>query len=319
MTHYVTLFDKLAMEWPRQNIAAMMQQAHETGIGAILDRHENSMKQIMDAGMAASRVANAWTFEPSILHGTAVIENFTKQLIPNPIWPAPESYWPTADIIKATALPSEALKTFLSPKSILDQIAYHDLRGLLFPFERPDVDDGEEESNSEQEPENTSHLIELPAQLSQLVLALLQSKHHFFQMHPRKLEELVASIYEIIFGCTVELTMETRDGGYDIFAFEPLSRRTTLIECKRYAERRPVGVSLVRELRGTLDHWALRRNLDPANSGIAGALVTTSRFTPDAREAAAQFGVMAPLDLHEFAWLQRHVRRLADKLGIRSF
>lgn len=68
----------------------------------------------------------------------------------------------------------------------------------------------------------------------------------------------------------VELTPATHDGGKDILAYmdTPVGKLLTLVEAKKYNKNRPVNVSLVRTLYGTLlDHQA-----------TTGMLVTTSRF-----------------------------------------
>ena len=62
---------------------------------------------------------------------------------------------------------------------------------------------------------------------------------------PRQLEEVVASIFKNQ-GFDVELTPQTRDGGYDIRALRKDGFGTLLylVECKRYAPKHPVGVEL---------------------------------------------------------------------------
>jgi len=76
-------------------------------------------------------------------------------------------------------------------------------------------------------------------------------------------------------GHDVTLTKATRDGGKDILVGmkTELGDFLCLVEAKRYRADRPVDVSLVRALYGTLcDHQA-----------TSAMLVTTSRFSPDAQ------------------------------------
>ena len=120
-----------------------------------------------------------------------------------------------------------------------------------------------------------------------------------YELHPRKFEELVASILKDL-GFEVELTPATRDGGRDIIAHvrNAVSSYLTYIECKRYAADNKVGVGIVREVIG-VHH--IRK---PTKSII----VTTSFFSKDAiKEAEA---MESQLDLKEFtdikAWLQRY-------------
>lgn len=108
-----------------------------------------------------------------------------------------------------------------------------------------------------------------------LVEHLKRQPHDLYVLQPRNFEELVARLLEDQ-GWEVTLTKQTRDGGRDILAFlkTDVGRFLCLIEAKKFAPSRPVGVELVRGLYGVFcDHQA--------NSAI---LVTTSRFTADARE-----------------------------------
>ena len=76
-------------------------------------------------------------------------------------------------------------------------------------------------------------------------------------------------------GYLVTLTPVQKDGGYDLLAEArtETGRILTLVECKRWAPERPVGVEVVRNLYGVL-----------AVEGATNAMVaTTSRFTRDAR------------------------------------
>ena len=91
---------------------------------------------------------------------------------------------------------------------------------------------------------------------------------------PREFEELVCELLERL-GMSVTLTQRTRDGGKDIIIVEESALGSFLVycECKQHSPDRPVGVSLVRELYGTVS----------ADNATAGLLVTTSYFTPDAK------------------------------------
>lgn len=76
-------------------------------------------------------------------------------------------------------------------------------------------------------------------------------------------------------GFEVELSKQTRDNGYDILALKNvigLSPVKYLVECKRYAEKRKVGVELIRSFKEVLQ-------TENANKGI---IATTSYFTKPA-------------------------------------
>ena len=92
---------------------------------------------------------------------------------------------------------------------------------------------------------------------------------------PRKFEEVVAALLSEL-GYEVSLTASSRDGGKDIYAIEHsrLGSHLYVVECKRFAPNRPVGVDVVRSLYGVTQH-------ERATKGI---VVTTSTFTKDAWE-----------------------------------
>jgi restriction system protein len=108
----------------------------------------------------------------------------------------------------------------------------------------------------------------------QLIEKLRRKPDDLFKISPRQFEEVIADILTDM-GMEVELTPATRDGGKDILAYmsTDIGKFLCLVEAKRYSRKRPVDVSLVRALFGTLvDHEA-----------TSGMLVTTSGFGPDAK------------------------------------
>jgi restriction system protein len=95
-------------------------------------------------------------------------------------------------------------------------------------------------------------------------------------LHPRKFEELIASVFSDHFKCEVELTARTRDGGIDMYLIR--TDGTYLVQAKRRSGPRSVeGVQVVRELAGVL-----------LISGYSkGIVVTTAEdFSKPARKAA---------------------------------
>ncbi len=98
-----------------------------------------------------------------------------------------------------------------------------------------------------------------------------------YDLHPRKFEELIASILKD-FGFEVELTKATRDGGRDIIAYmrNAVCSYLTYVECKKYAAENKVGVGVIREVAGV-------HHLRQPNKSL---IVTTSFFTKDAVEEA---------------------------------
>ena len=91
----------------------------------------------------------------------------------------------------------------------------------------------------------------------------------------RQFEELIADLLTRL-GYSVDLTQQTRDGGFDIYAAkkEPLGSFLYLVECKRYTPPNKVGVDVVRSLYGVVQS-------ENANAGI---VASSSFFTGDAQE-----------------------------------
>ena len=86
------------------------------------------------------------------------------------------------------------------------------------------------------------------------------------------LEELTADIFKE-HGYSVILTPPIKDKGADIIVFSnDITGAKAIVECKKYAKGRKVGVSLVRQLVGAAVWWEVKR----------AYLVTTSDFSSDA-------------------------------------
>jgi len=112
------------------------------------------------------------------------------------------------------------------------------------------------------------------------LLALLQREPELLRrISPRKFEEVVAEILTRL-GYTVTLTPASGDGGVDIYAATKglLGSFLFLVECKRYAPTRKVGVEIVRSLYGVVQ----------SQKATAGIITTTSYFTSGAKEFAEQ-------------------------------
>lgn len=108
-----------------------------------------------------------------------------------------------------------------------------------------------------------------------IISALLNSPTDLRTLPPRRFEELIAELLARD-GFDVQLTPQTRDGGCDVFASHRHLGLLYVVECKRWSERNPIGVALVRALYGVVEH----------QRATAGLLVTTSRFSSTALEFA---------------------------------
>jgi HJR/Mrr/RecB family endonuclease len=120
--------------------------------------------------------------------------------------------------------------------------------------------------------EPPSPLVEVIHLVSDELIRYLQKRPaDIYSISPRQFEELVAELLAS-FGCEVQLTASTKDGGYDIFAVsKDISGMKTswIIECKKYAADRKVGIEIARAL------YSVKTDLKVANAVLA----TTTHFT----------------------------------------
>ena len=115
----------------------------------------------------------------------------------------------------------------------------------------------------------------------------------------REFERLISKLLERMQFRT-EVTKSSGDGGIDIIAFleRPIIGGKYLFQCKRYAPNNLVGASTIRDFYGAVS----------ADRAVKGVFITTSDFTPQAREFAERTG----LELMNLSQL----RRLLDDFGL---
>lgn len=85
-----------------------------------------------------------------------------------------------------------------------------------------------------------------------LVQAISNNEISLSGLSPREFEEFVGELLKG-HGYHIEITQQTHDGGYDLFGIkiDTLGIKTpVIVQCKRYNEKRKVGVSVIRELYG---------------------------------------------------------------------
>jgi len=140
----------------------------------------------------------------------------------------------------------------------------------------------------------------------QCIFAISDALIEYFHRHPQEMRTMQPRLFEKLVaeliadqGFEVELTQQTRDGGYDIVAVKhDLSATKHLIECKRYAEDRPVGVGEVRALYGVVT----------SQNASKGIIVTTSRLSRDStKEVDKHLGKNEFNDLKE--WILDYLKR----------
>jgi len=137
---------------------------------------------------------------------------------------------------------------------------------------------------------------------------LASNPETILDLAPIDFERLIAELLRRD-GMNVQLTPPTRDGGRDILAWSTRStgRLMQLIECKRHDRARKVGVATLRALFGVVE----------AERAASATLVTTSSFTPAARQFALSVG--ARLVLRDYGDVAKWLRRAHDAATNRWF
>ncbi len=132
---------------------------------------------------------------------------------------------------------------------------------------------------------------------SELIYYLKKHPDHLHRISPRKFEEVVSDILQDL-GCETQITPQTRDGGRDILAAfpSPAGELLAIVECKRFAPHRKIGVNLVERFLWVLD------NRDRASCGL---LVTTTSFSIEAKALENEFKYK--LKLHDFEHLKQWI------------
>lgn len=128
---------------------------------------------------------------------------------------------------------------------------------------------------------------------------LSRDPEQLYALPPRKFEEMVAELL-VRQGMEVHLTQQTRDGGYDMMAYQSsqVGRSLYLVECKRFRKERPVGVGIIRALYGVVEE----------KRATAGLIITTSRFTRDGLEKQTELQHRLALKDYESlcGWLKKY-------------
>lgn len=109
----------------------------------------------------------------------------------------------------------------------------------------------------------------------ELLKMLKNNPNYLYKLSPRKFEEVIAEILSRK-GYEVTLTSATRDGGKDIFVAQrdDLGSFLYLVECKKFAPNRPVGIDVIQRLYGVIS----------AEDSTYGIIATTSYFTKPAKD-----------------------------------
>lgn len=145
-------------------------------------------------------------------------------------------------------------------------------------FESLHVEDADEElyqsETSIEKSESKVLRVDLEEINEELIRYLAKHPEMMRELDPRKFEVLIAELLKDK-GYEVTLTPRSKDGGRDILAIrrDDVGTALTLVECKRFAENKPVGVGIVRGLFGVVSEEQASR----------GLIATTSYFTKGAK------------------------------------
>lgn len=153
-------------------------------------------------------------------------------------------------------------------------------------------------------------LIEVCAAIDTEIIKFLQKRptnlHH---LSPRQFEYVIAEILAS-FGWEVQVTQQSKDGGYDIFAMtKDISgtKSAWIIECKKYKPESRVGIEVARSL------YAIKGELRVSNAMLA----TTSHFTRGVQHFASSRYDLSLKDFESIVeWLNSYRPSQYGKLHI---
>lgn len=137
-----------------------------------------------------------------------------------------------------------------------------------------------------------------------LIQGLRSEPYDIYDLTPQQFEALIAELFTG-FGFDVTLTAASGDGGRDVIAQKNGETRLRyLIECKKYARNRKVGVRFVRQLHGVVAN----------ERGTKGILATTSTFTKPARKFMSENEWI--LEGRDFDGIQEWMARYSADLDV---
>nr|WP_067053990.1 restriction endonuclease [Mucilaginibacter sp. L294] len=173
-----------------------------------------------------------------------------------------------------TELPYDQLNTYHENFERIQKLL-SDISTVKYPlhqFERFDYTLIEEENT---EPESQIILLDEGSRIKRIIKDIYKKNQGIYTLNPNDFEDMIAELLRFQ-QFEVEMTKRTRDGGYDLIAVKNIGEFPVrfLVECKRHAKARKVGVGIVRSFRDVI-------NTDGANKGI---IVTSSYFSPDAEK-----------------------------------
>jgi Restriction endonuclease len=185
--------------------------------------------------------------------------------------------WSLKQILNAASL--EKIR-FLAKPITYDEPMKGGLEWLVTPLAAPIAKEADKE---------TASIVKWMAPpWRELCRYIVSNQEYLHRMSPEDFERLVGEIFRS-FGWEVDFTSRTRDGGHDIIAVrkaQPISVRV-LVEAKRWAPTRKVGVDIIRSFYG----------IKQAKAASQLVLVTSSFVSLDAKK---EFARVVPWELDFF-------------------
>lgn len=181
----------------------------------------------------------------------------------------------------------------LTPREFLERLESFSYPGVFSPG-------GEElPEDSEERKQIVTHIVSVS---DEFLKKVHDDPKLLYELSPRSFEDLVAELLNRL-GYHITLTPASKDGGKDIYAArqDHLGTFLYIVECKRYAPDRPVGVALVRQLNGVVQ----------AEQATAGILATTSFFTRGANEFQKQIAFQ--ISLKDYYGIQKWLDAVVSK------
>ncbi len=123
--------------------------------------------------------------------------------------------------------------------------------------------------------------------LDELGTHLKRNYSDVYSLHPRRFEKIVSDVLSNEERESI-LTQESRDGGVDIFLRNIRTNEIdAVVECKRYAKDRRVGIGIVQRIAGVAIQWEAKK----------AYVVTCSGFTRDAVKSANRFNQIGKIGI----------------------
>ncbi len=185
-------------------------------------------------------------------------------------------------------------------------LAYHNNRRFLEEWEQADLIETLFEEPFDEALLESDDVVFVDPQgyWDRLIAELLVRPERMRELGDRKFEEFTAELLTRD-GFDARLTPRTKDGGLDVLALRRLGivELMYLVECKRYARTRKVGVQVVRSLYGVVSRKR-------ANAGL---IVTTSSFSKPAQLERHELGPqMALKDYDDIVQWMKRLRGVQD-------